>query len=163
MLWVKGSMTRTNRAHQRPSPFRPWARRLCNSHMLAGPLLRMDTTTWVNSNKDHGVSLRTTARPRQDHRGKMTSPTNVACRLTAYEVGANAVAHTFIDSGLGPRALIGGRAANAQRWLAERMTTVWLPKMAADLDNLPAGCHQNNSTDLHLTHSDILDDSRWGS
>ena len=71
ILWVKGSMTGTNGARKSPHPFRPWAHRLCNSHMLAGPLPRRDTTTWVTlSQRDHGVSIRTTARPRQDHRAK---------------------------------------------------------------------------------------------
>ena len=95
ILWVKGSMTGMKRAHKRPSPFRPWAHRLRNSQMLAGPLPRMDTTTWVNSNtrrpwgftSDHG---KTTAGPR----GQMTS-TNVARRLTAHEVGASSCTHFY--------------------------------------------------------------------
>ena len=60
----------------------------------------MDTTTWANSvtkettgfTSDQG---KTTAGPR----GQMTSPTNVARRLTAHEVGAIAIARTFINFG----------------------------------------------------------------
>ena len=59
--------------------------------------------------------------------------------------------------------LIGGRAADAERWLAARLATAWLHKMAADFDIPPATCHQNNSTQLQFNDSDSLEDDRWDS
>ena len=70
---------------------------------------------------------------------------------------------TLEDHRRGSQMLIGGRAADAERWLAARLATTWLHKMATDFDIPPATCHQNNSTQLQFHDSDSLEDDRWDS
>ena len=171
ILWVKGSMIGTDRAHKRPSPLWPWARRLCNSHIAGWALTKegpIKQREWLQTRS--GVMAGHAPRITQHNHRECQASEKVfdqfhrsGHRTKSASKHLHAFLLTLEDHGLGPRALIGGRAADAQHWLAERWATAWLPKMAADFDDLPAGCHQNNPTDLHFTHRDNLHDTRWGS
>ena len=157
-------MTRMDRAYKRSSPFQSCAQRLCNSHIAGWVLTKEEWSKLENGKRSWQVrSAQRITRSQDDHRDYIDQCHRGRHQTKSAPKHLHAVLLTLEDHWWGSQMLIGGRAADAECWLAARLATTWLHKMAVDFDNPLATCHQNNSTQLQFDDSDSIDDGRWDS